>query len=191
MDLLHEPLLWASWKQWSFHPLGLHNTPTAIKSSGPSLWPVERSCAGSTVGVGSGHSLDSHERGRHLKRKAWSEMCQKAAPLLKMTFSVLPRWKCVWDAGGGFAGIGRLKLMPDCSRRGRRGLWKCLLSICCKETCVGIHFTAWDCMGLIISSLCFRVLPTALHKTVLFLSTAQNYTFDAQTAHWAFSIKIT
>lgn len=27
----------------------------------------------------------------------------------------------VWDAGGGFAGIGRLKLMPNRSRWGREG----------------------------------------------------------------------
>lgn len=47
-------------------------------------------------------------------------MCQKAAPPLKYDLFSFDKVKVgVWDTGGGFAGIGRLKLMPGCSRWGR------------------------------------------------------------------------
>lgn len=44
---------------------------------------------------------------------------------------------CVWDAGGGFAGIGRLNLMPDYSQRALKMFTKHMLqeSLCRDPLC--------------------------------------------------------
>lgn len=46
-------------------------------------------------------------------------MCQKAAPLKNNLFTKVK--VCVWDVGGGFAGIGGLMLMPDRNGWGGEG----------------------------------------------------------------------
>ncbi len=46
---------------------------------------------------------------------------KSCSPLKYNLFSFDKVKVCEWDAGGGFAGIGRLKLMPDRSHWGREG----------------------------------------------------------------------
>lgn len=72
----------------------------------------EQSHPTSAVWVGSGHSPDSHERRKHFNvESSIGNMPHSRSPP-KFNLFDLTRGKCVIGCQGGFAGIGRLKVMP-------------------------------------------------------------------------------
>lgn len=151
---------WASGKQWTFHPLGLHNAHLRpLRAPGPSqqhrggrpwsfhgfTWTWEAFKSEDRIGnVPQSHSLLKHNLLSFDKVKV-----------------------CEWDAEGGFAGIGRLKLMPRCSR------WRRLGS--------GNVYKAYVVQGLVSESTLLLCLDANGFAPDCPALTALNQTFDACT----------
>lgn len=125
---------------------------------------VEQNGSGCTrEGIG-GHSPGSYEHGRHLKM---SVSARNACPPFNIPFSVLPRWKCVWDAWGGISRYLQIKVNVWSEPQNKKALevfTKHMLPVC---------MSPLGCMSKNgfdnrLSKCCW-VMPTAFFAVLTFL----------------------